>query len=251
MKKVKEREFHGLRKTSEYNTWCGMRQRCKNKNAPSYKSYGGRGISVCERWDLSFINFLNDMGKKPSKAHSIERIDNELGYSPGNCRWALIVEQSNNRRTSRLITINGDTKTLAEWAKVSDVSSQVILSRIDKLGWGENDLLNPVSEKVFAYKNCSCTLTQLSVRIGFNYDTVRQRIEKLGWPIERAIETPAKFDKNGASFVIYSALGLSLTLKQWAEKTGIKYGTLIARIRAGKPFEVAISDPLNTRHSRT
>ncbi len=82
----------------EYRCWCGMRTRCNNANHDDYRLYGARGIRVCERWD-KFENFLKDMGRKPRGGrYSIERIKNELGYEPGNCKWATAQEQARNRR---------------------------------------------------------------------------------------------------------------------------------------------------------
>lgn len=84
--------------TPEYSVWCGIKNRCGNPNATSYEHYGGRGIKVCDRWLDSFDNFLSDLGKRPSKQHSIERINVDGDYEPSNCKWATAIEQANNKR---------------------------------------------------------------------------------------------------------------------------------------------------------
>lgn len=93
---------HGLRKNnkSEYGTWIAMKQRCNNKIKDSYANYGGRGIKVCERWENSFENFLSDMGKRPLNS-TIDRIDNNKGYYPENCRWSTDLEQNRNMRKTK------------------------------------------------------------------------------------------------------------------------------------------------------
>jgi hypothetical protein len=91
---------HGYSRTRIYRIWSGILSRCTNPNEPGYKHYGGRGITVCDRWRNSFEAFLADMGECPSPDLSIDRIDNEKGYEPGNCRWATRKEQRANRRDS-------------------------------------------------------------------------------------------------------------------------------------------------------
>lgn len=101
---------------SEYLPWCAMKQRCCNPNHQAYARYGGRGIAICERWLNSFMDFLKDVGPRPSLAHSLHRIDNDFGYTPGNVRWATRQEQSINRANVVSYTLNGETKTLRAWA---------------------------------------------------------------------------------------------------------------------------------------
>lgn len=122
-----------------YNCWTNMTQRCLNKNNPNYTDYGGKGISICERW-LKFENFLADMGERPSIEHSIDRKNNSKGYEPENCRWATQIEQQNNKRSNRLLTFNGKVQTMAEWSRDTGIKYQIIQNRIH-LGWTHEEAL--------------------------------------------------------------------------------------------------------------
>ena len=125
---------HGERnnRTPEYIAWTGMKQRCHNKNARAFKTWGGRGIEVCARWRNSYIAFLSDVGRRPTPLHSLGRIDNDGGYSPGNVRWELVETQQNNKRNNRYIEHDGKTLTLAQWAKRIGISSTQLSRRLLK-----------------------------------------------------------------------------------------------------------------------
>lgn len=118
----------------EYDAWASMIGRCYTKTSTPYPFYGGRGIAVCERWRDNFLAFLEDMGRKPSHEYSLERIDNEKDYEPGNCRWATHREQCRNRRSTRWITIGAETLSMAEWGERSGVDRDLIWYRL-KSGW--------------------------------------------------------------------------------------------------------------------
>ena len=126
--------IHGLFGTPEYQVWSNMKGRCTNPNDASYHAYGGRGVKVCARWMGSVENFYADMGARPSADHSIDRIDNDGNYMPGNCRWATRREQSNNRRSSIFITYHGLRLTVAQWARRTGISHSAINHRINR-GW--------------------------------------------------------------------------------------------------------------------
>lgn len=122
-------------RTPEYNCWSAIWHRCDKKTG--HKDYAGRGITVCERW-LSFENFLADMGRRPSSLHSIERKDVNGNYEPSNCIWATRIVQMNNKRTNRRLTIDGETKTLAQWSRISGIRAYTIHMRL-KAGYSEKD----------------------------------------------------------------------------------------------------------------
>jgi hypothetical protein len=125
---------HMCSKTPEYKTWQGMRQRCNNQKDVSYSNYGKRGIKVCDYWNNSFENFLNDMGKKPSPNHTLDRIDVDGNYTKANCRWADKKTQGNNRRSNIIIEYNGIKQTLTQWANMLNVNPLTMVSR-NRANW--------------------------------------------------------------------------------------------------------------------
>lgn len=128
-----------IKRTSGYRAWSGMRARCLNPGAQHYARYGGRGISVCARWD-DFALFILDMGPRPSPHHSIERKENDLGYSPENCCWATAKEQARNRSNNRLVSAFGEIKTLAEWSEIRGIDWATLNRRLSR-GMSPEDAL--------------------------------------------------------------------------------------------------------------
>lgn len=123
---------HGARQTITYRRWCYMLHRCRNPNCKAYKNYGGRGITVCDRW-LKFENFLADMGEVPVSTHikyQIDRIDNNSGYSPENCRWVTPKQNARNMRKTVFLVLNGERKSLQDWADDLGLSDKTIRFRL-------------------------------------------------------------------------------------------------------------------------
>lgn len=127
-------------RTKEYRCWEGIVQRATNTTRKGAKDYVLRGIDVCERWRNSFESFLADMGNAPSDNHSIDRIDNNQGYNPANCRWASKKQQARNMRKNRIITIDGSTYCLAEWIEMFGLKYNTVLYRIRR-GWSDKDAI--------------------------------------------------------------------------------------------------------------
>ena len=123
---------HG-KMSSTYRTWARMVQRCTNEDGPDYEDYGGRGIGICSRW-MQFENFLLDMGEKPDSGVSLDRLDNNKGYGPGNCRWATGVQQARNRRNCRMLRFRGEVKNLSEWCEVLGLAYDRTKRRLAR-GW--------------------------------------------------------------------------------------------------------------------
>lgn len=123
---------HGQTKTTEWNIWSCMRDRCSNKNSPAYKYYGERGITVCTEWS-KFENFYKDMGRRP-EGLSLDRIDNNKGYSKDNCKWSTWTEQSRNRSFNVNLTYKGVTKCLSAWAEEYKLNYKCLHKRI-QVGW--------------------------------------------------------------------------------------------------------------------
>ncbi len=124
-------EKHGMARTPIYKTWCSMIERCYTDTHQAFQHYGGRGIEVCERWRHGFDNFYADMGDRP-EGLSLDRIDNNKGYTPDNCRWATSEEQMANTRMARLLEYKGEKLPVAAWARKLGVSRNRINTRLQR-----------------------------------------------------------------------------------------------------------------------
>lgn len=174
--------------STEYMTYVRMKGRCYNKKNRKYGIYGGRGITVCDRWLDSFENFLEDMGRKPSKIHSLDRINVNGNYEPLNCRWATPKEQANNTRKNLHYEYNGDTYTLDALSKIFNVKPYTLrlylkshttkeaedrylnkITNVRKIGKLDSDF-----NVVFEYKS----IYQLAKKTGISHHTIKKRILK-------------------------------------------------------------------------
>lgn len=175
----------------EYRAWKAMKARC---NAPSAKKGTYENIEVCKRWKDSYDNFLEDMGKAPSKNHSLDRIDNSKGYMPENCRWATQDEQCKNRGSfNKVFVYNNKSMVLKDWAKHFNIKYTTLYNRIYRSGYTFEEAISFL--KTRTYKNFNGTLKEIVSKFSnVKYQNVVDRLHK-GWTLERALTTPVKSNK--------------------------------------------------------
>lgn len=136
---------HGMKGTKVYNAWVEMRRRCYTKSCKAFKDYGGRGITVCERWQ-DFSNFYEDMGTPPEKT-SLDRIDNDGNYEAENCRWATRHQQNNNQRSNRMFEFGGARKSIGQWATHFEVSYQPLYTHLAAHNWNISAAVEALREQ--------------------------------------------------------------------------------------------------------
>lgn len=193
---------HGLSGSPEHNVWSHLKRRCLNPKDAAYERYGGRGITIYEPWVDDFAAFYAHVGPRPTPQHTIERINNNGGYEPGNVKWDTRTAQARNRRSNRLVTYQGQTFCVAEWADITGMPMQRITQRL-KRGWEPEQIFTigawPTKrvKKVFRRGD-----TEQNVRLtfdgrtecvaewarlkGITASTLRVRLKR-GWSVERAL----------------------------------------------------------------
>jgi len=179
-----------LKQTSylAYWSWHGMVSRCYKQSSNRFNRYGGRGINMCERWRVSFWSFLEDMGERPGKDYTIERVNNDGNYEPSNCIWLIKHKQSSNRSSCVRLTFKKQTKNISDWASTIGIPMYVLWSRV-KAGWSiKNCITKPYKpyNPPIVIDGISKTLTEWCSFVGKSRELVRGRIHK-GWTPKKAI----------------------------------------------------------------
>ena len=161
-----------------YKTWVGMKQRCYNQNSKSYKNYGGRGIRVCPDWLISFPTFVDDMGEKPSPQHSIDRIDNNKGYTPENCRWATRVEQARNTSRNHYLFYKGQDTLLIDVARDIGITQQALQGRLQEMTLDDALHLpaNPDRKRYIKANGRCLTLDSWAKELGLSRSAIERRL---------------------------------------------------------------------------
>jgi len=244
---------HGDCTSPTYKTHRSMMRRCYDKNNISYKYYGGKGVTVCERWRgvENYPNFKVDMGERP-EGMTLDRFPNPSGnYEPSNCRWATPSEQARNFSANHWITVNGESLLLVDWANRLGVSATTILDRLNR-GWSqEKAVTTPVSPKnipkLINVKGEALTLKEASVKYGVPVACIRSRLAS-GKAPDEAVAPSKGNGRKGAKVVIS---GQSMSYVECSAKYGIPYHVLLDRLGRGWCVEAAVSTPLQPGHNRS
>ena len=173
---------HGMANTRIYSIWSGIKNRCYNKNKREYRLYGAKGITMCEEWKNDFMCFYNwSMANGYSDSLSIDRVDNNKGYTPDNCRWADNMTQTLNRSITKYVEVNGKFYTIPQLSKLYNININCLYARAKKYGYTE-EILKAYHRK-YKYKGENYTLTELADKVGLSIQAVAYRIKR-GWNMD-------------------------------------------------------------------
>lgn len=244
---------HNSTRTRLYKAWANMKARCYNPNNNRYHRYGGRGITVCDEWKNDFEAFQQwALSNGYRDDLTIERINNNKGYSPKNCRWATHKEQGNNKSTNTIITYMGETHTLAEWAEKLGIDYHTLLSRYHYKKWSIKDtLMTPVrdSERLLELNGEVHNMADWGRITGFGKEAIRSRL-RMGWSVEDALTKPVNENIRAANChrKSYTYKGFTGTLKALSKHLGLSYSMLQCRLFRGWDLEAAIETPPSDGH---
>lgn len=234
---------HGKWNTPEYKAWQSMRQRCNNPKDANYFRYGGRGIKVCTRWEESFERFYEDMGPRPSRRHSVGRIDNSGPYSARNCRWETPGQQQVNKRSNRLLTINGESKCISEWSQISGTHHATICGRLRRGLSHEEAVFGKGKFQYLEFNGKKLTIAEWARELGMHEATLRGRIRR-GYPVERVLSTEKDVIVNKRSNTIYLTYnGKTQSLVDWAKELGVSRDSLANRHYRNWPVHRILGKP--------
>lgn len=231
---------HSMSGTPEYRAFHGMHDRCRRSKNASYDRYGGRGITVCVEWQ-SFEAFYLDMGPRPSANHSLERVNNELGYSKSNCCWATPAEQSRNKRTSHLITFNGTTQCVTDWANQFGIPPSTLMRRL-KRGWSIEEALTTAAIPLrnITFNGITMSLSQWARQLNMSHTALSSRFRR-GWTVEEALATTPGTPRTQDELITCNSQTMSLT--DWARHLGMCRKTLQNRLDHGWSIEKTLTRP--------
>lgn len=188
---------HGMTGTPLFTRWINMKSRCNNPHNKSYPRYGGRGIKVCAEWENDFMAFYEwATSNGYEESLTLDRINNNRGYCPDNCRWVGEKQQANNRSTNKLYTINGEAKTLAEWCEQYNMPYYLVISRLRKNISIENALSKDYKRRNAKHNEYFQDLEKKANICGIDYKVVRKRIREYGWSEEKALTTPVHHSRS-------------------------------------------------------
>jgi lambda repressor-like predicted transcriptional regulator len=247
-KRTRTVERHGMTGTPEYRAWSAMRRRCNKHTCGFFYLYGARGINICPEWS-SFKQFFADIGPRPGPEYSIGRIDNDLGYSPDNCRWENKEQQSRNTRRSRLISYNGKTQCRKDWAEEYGIDNNTLKQRLEH-GWSMQEALTlPAYEKhpryrLVSYRDRTQTVSAWAREYGLDFRVLFYRLNH-EWSVEEALNT-ARYGVNHKKPPM-TYLGKTQTSAAWAREYGISKSTLRNRIVKGWSIKDALTTPPSDR----
>jgi len=227
--------------------WYNMKKRCLNKKDAQYPYYGGRDIKICSQWN-NFETFLEDMIPTYKKGLQIERIDNNDGYFPKNCKWVTPIGQANNKRNNHMVTCGGETKTLAQWAKELEIPYSTLICRINKHGWDTDKALSTqamphTQRRLITWKNKTLSLSEWSKITGIGATTISYRFNA-GFTSDKIFAKPRKMKRQTFKNHRVTWNGKTLLVSEWAKRLNIGYTTLISRFKANWPIDRIFStDP--------